>query len=88
MALLCFISHSLLNAHVTFYHLPLLFKKGGAKEEGFQRDGGGVKYCICVGSSDRGVGRAARSHPGEVSYCLVASKEACLALFGMWLWGS
>lgn len=46
MALHCLISNSPLNAHVTFYHLPLLFKKGEAKAEEFQRDGEGVKGSI------------------------------------------
>lgn len=47
-ALHCLTSHSPLNTHMTFYHLPPLFKKGEAKVEGFQRDGEGVKGSIAT----------------------------------------
>lgn len=42
-----------------------------------------MKYCICVVSSDSGVGRGAYSDLGEVSYCVVTYFQGSLS-FPIW----
>lgn len=77
---------------MTFYHLSLFLKKGKSKRrrvpERWRRGEGSIIASVLEALIVGLAGLHALIWMKSVIVLLHTSKEACLALFGMWLWGS